>query len=407
MQLSFTSVAVVAAVAVVVPLVLDLAHVRLPAVVLEIFLGIMIGPQVLGWAELDEPVRVLALLGLAFLLLLAGLEIDLNLLRGRVLRLTLVSFGLSFALALLAGYGLRTVGLVRSPLLIAIILSATGLGIILPILKDAGETATPFGRLVICGATIAEVAPIVLLSLFFSGSEGPLGAKVALLAAFIVFVVAVAALILGLERSKRITEALVRLQDTSAQIRVRGAFLLLTIFVVLASKFGLEAILGAFFAGATLRLVDTDEMMTHTLLRAKLEAVGFGVFVPFFFVSTGMALDVGSLFEHASTLARVPIFLAALLVVRGLPTLAYRPFGQPRQLVGGALLEATSLSIPVVAGQIGVDLHLISAQSYIALVAAGLLSVIVFPLLAVPLLPGRAVRSRPGVSAATRLTKPA
>ena len=111
--------------------------------------------------------------------------------------------------------------------------------------------------------------------------------------------------------------------------------------------------------------------------------------------------------DHASTLARVPIFLAALLVVRGLPTLAYRPFGQPRQLVGGALLEATSLSIPVVAGQIGVDLHLISAQSYIALVAAGLLSVIVFPLLAVPLLPGRAVRSRPGVSAATRLTKPA
>jgi Kef-type K+ transport system membrane component KefB len=393
-QLSFTSVAVVAAVAVVAPLVLDLARVKLPAVVLEIVLGIAIGPQVLGWAEVDEPVRVMALLGLAFLLLLAGLEIDLELLRGRVLRRTLAGFAISFVLALLVGYGLRTADLVRSPLLIAIILSATGLGIILPILKDAGETSTPLGRVVICGATIAEIAPIVLLSLFFSGSKGSLGAKLALLVAFVVFVVAVAALILGLERSRRLADALIRLQDTSAQIRVRGTFLLLTIFTVLASKFGLEAILGAFFAGATLRIVDRDEMMTHSFLRAKLEAAGFGVFVPFFFISTGMALDVRSLFADGSTLARVPVFLAALLIVRGLPTLVYRPFAQHhRQLVGAGLLEATSLSIPVVAGQIGVSLDLISAQSYVALVAAGLLSVILFPLVALPLLPGEPVQS--------------
>jgi Kef-type K+ transport system membrane component KefB len=278
--------------------------------------------------------------------------------------LTGLGFALSFALALIVGYGLGAAGLVRSPLLIAIILSATGLGIILPILKDAGETETPFGRVLIAGASIAEVAPIVVLSLFFSGRSSGVGGKLVLLAAFVVFVAAVAATILGIERSRRVSDALLRLQDTSAQIRVRGALLLLAMFVVFA--FGLEAILGAFFAGATLRLVDRDEMMTHTFFRAKLEAVGFGVFVPFFFVSTGMKLDVRSLLEHSSTLARVPVFLAALLLVRGLPALLYRPFaGRRGQIVGAGLLQATSLSIPVVAGQIGLSLGLISPSSYV------------------------------------------
>jgi Kef-type K+ transport system membrane component KefB len=402
---SLTSVAIVAAVALLAPLALALTGVRLPAIVLEILLGIVVGPQVLGWARVDEPVRVLALVGLAFLLLLSGLELDLERLRGRVLRLTGLGFVLSFALALLGGSILEAVGLVRSPLLIAIILSATGLGVILPILKDAGETETTFGRVVIAGGSIAEVAPIVLLSLFFSGHSGGVGGKLVLLVAFGLFVAAVAATIRGLERSRRVSDALLRLQDTSAQIRVRGAFLLLAVFVVFASEFGLEAILGAFFAGATLRLVDRDEMMTHTFFRAKLEAVGFGVFVPFFFVSTGMKLDVRSLFEDGSTLARVAIFLVALLVIRGIPALVYRPFAEHRgQIVGAGLLQATSLSIPVVAGQIGLSLGLISPQSYVALVAAGLVSVIVFPLVALPLLAARAALSpstdaRPQVSA--------
>lgn len=387
MEISFTSVAVVAAVAVLAPLALGLTGLRLPAIVLEILLGIVVGPQVLGWAEVDEPVSVLALVGLAFLLLLSGLEIDLERLRGRVLRLTGLAFIVSFALALLVGYGLRAADLVRSPLLIAIILSATGLGVILPILKDAGETTTPFGRVVIAGASIAEITPIVLLSLFFSGESGPIGGKLVLLVAFVVFVAGVAVAILGLERSMRVSDTLLKLQDTSAQIRVRGAFLLLAVFVVFASEFGLEAILGAFFAGATLKLVDRDRMMTHAFLRTKLEAVGFGVFIPFFFVSTGMRLDVESLFEGGSTLARVPIFLAALLFVRALPAALYRPLAERRsQLVAGGLLQATSLSIPVVAGQIGVELGLIGPESYVALVAAGLLSVIVFPLLALTLL---------------------
>jgi len=390
MSVSFTSVALIAAVALLAPLAVSFASLRLPAIALEILLGIAIGPQGLGWAKVDEPVTVLSTIGLAFLLLLAGLEIDFDRLRGRLLRLTLLGYAISFGIAIVVGFGLKAGDLVKSPLLVAIILSATGLGVILPILKDAGQTATPFGQVVVAGASIAEVGPIVLLSLFFSGESGGLGSKLALLIAFFAFVVAVGIVILGLERSMKVSQTLVKLQDTTAEIRVRGAFLLLAVFVVLASKFGLEAILGAFLAGATRKLVDRDEGMTHAFFHHKLEAAGFGVFVPFFFVSTGIKLDITSLFHSGSALARVPLFLAALLVVRGLPALLYRPFAERTgQIVAGGLLQATSLSIPVVAGQIGVDLGLIRPINYVALVAAGLLSVIVFPLISLTLLRGR------------------
>src|SRR5947199_4150985 len=391
-MVSFSSVAVIAVVALIAPLAVSFTGLRLPAIVVEILLGIVVGPQVLGWASNDEPVQVLSLIGLAFLLLLAGLEIDFNRLRGRLLRLTGLGYAVSFGLALVVGYGLRAGDLVRSPLLVAIILSATGLGIILPILKDAGETSTPFGQVVVAGASIAEVGPIVLLSLFFSGHSGGIGGKLVLLIGFFVFVVAVGAVILGLERSMRFSQTLLRLQDTTAEIRVRGAFLLLALFVVLASRFGLEAILGAFLAGATLKLVDRDEVMTHAFFHKKLEAVGFGVFVPFFFVSTGIQLDVSSLFHSSSALMRVPLFLAAFLVVRGLPAVLYRPLAERTgQLLAGGLLQATSLSIPVVAGQIGVDLGLIRPTNYVSLVTAGLISVIVFPLVALTLLRGQSV----------------
>ena len=385
-MVSFGSVAVIAAVALIAPLVVGLTGLRLPAIVLEILLGIVVGPQVLGWASFDRPVEVMSMFGLAFLLLLAGLEIDFDRLRGRLLKTTSLGYVISFALALVVGFGLKGADLVKSPLLVAVILSATGLGIILPILKDAGQTSTPFGQVVVAGASIAEVTPIVFLSLFFSGKSGGLGSKLVLLIGFFVFVVAIGLSIVGAERSMRLSSTLLRLQDTTAEIRVRGAFLLLALFVVLASKFGLEAILGAFLAGATLKLVDRDESMTHAFFHHKLEAAGFGVFVPFFFVSTGIKLDVSSLFASGSALARVPIFLAALLLVRGLPALVYTTFGTTRQLVGAGLLQATSLSIPVVAGQIGVDLGLIRPINYVALVAAGLISVIVFPLVALTLL---------------------
>jgi Kef-type K+ transport system membrane component KefB len=340
----------------------------------------------------------MSLIGLAFLLLLAGLEVEYDRLRGTVLRVTALAYAVSFGIALLVGLALRAGDLVKSPLLLAIILSATGLGVILPILKDAGLTATPFGQVIIAGASIAEVVPIVLLSLFFSSEAGGIGLKLVLLLGFGVFVLAIGVAIFAAQHSMRLSTTLVRLQDTTAEIRVRGAFALLAVFVVLASELGLEAILGAFLAGAAVKLLDRDVMMTHPLFRRKLEAVGFGIFIPFFFVATGLRLDVDSLFSNGSTLARVPIFLVALLVIRGLPALLYRSLAEGgRQLAAGGLLQATSLSFLIVAGQLGVDLDLVRPENYTALVAAGLLSVIVFPLLALTLLRPRE-RSRPGSS---------
>jgi Kef-type K+ transport system membrane component KefB len=387
MEISFTSLAIVAAAGFAAPLVLGLVPgLRLPSVVLEIVLGIVIGPSVLGWAKADEPVTIMSLIGLSFLLLIAGLEVDYDRLRGRLLEVTGLGFLLSFGLGLLAGFGLDAFGVVHAPLLVAIMFSATGLGIVIAVLKDADAVESSFGQLVIAGSSIAEVGTIVLLTLFFSGESNSVGVKLTLFGLFGLLCVTVVLAVLRVEHSTRVMQTLVRLQDTTAQIRVRAAFVLLSIFVVLAEKFGLEAILGAFLAGAIIKVVDRDQAMTHPQFRQKLEVVGFGVFIPFFFVASGVRYDAGALFGSASTLARVPLFLAILLAVRGLPALLYRPLVTREEVVASALLQATSVGLFVVASQIGQDMGLISAANAAALIAAGLLSVILFPLGALSLM---------------------
>src|SRR5207253_11118807 len=153
-----------------------------------------------------------------------------------------------------------------------------------------------------------------------------------------------------------------------------------------SAKFGVEAILGAFMAGAIIKLVDRDVMLTHPMFRTKLEAAGFGVFIPFFFVSSGVKFDGHALFSSASALAKIPLFLAVLLVVRGVPALLYRKSASRSEIAAAGLLQATSLSFIVVAGQIGVDLDLIRESTWAAMVAAGLLSVLLFPLSALTIL---------------------
>jgi Kef-type K+ transport system membrane component KefB len=387
MQLSFTSAAIVAAAAFAAPLLLGLVPaLQLPAVVLELVFGILIGPSVLGWVRVDPAVEVLSLLGLAFLLLLAGLEVEFTMLRGARLRIAAVGFALSFAVALALALLLDAAGVTGAPLLVAIMLSATALGVVIPVLKDGGEAETQFGQLVIAAASIADVGTVVLLSLFFSKETSGVGAKLVLLGGFGALVASIGLAVAQAGRSMRLSRALVRLQDTTAQIRVRGAFVLLTAFVVLAEKFGLEAILGAFVAGAVLKLVDTDRAMTHPRFRAKLEAAGFGIFVPFFFVASGVQFNVDALFASGSSIARLPIFLAALLASRGLPALLYRRALDGRRTAAAALLQATSLSFLVVASQIGLQLGLIGPGTAAAFLAAGLLSVLFFPLGALTLL---------------------
>jgi Kef-type K+ transport system membrane component KefB len=372
----------------------------LPSVVLEIVLGIVIGPSVLGWVEVDDPVAVLSIIGLAFLLFLAGLEIEFDKLRGKVLKVTAIGFALSFGLALIVSGALSGLGVLDHPLFVAIVLSATSLGVVIPVLKDAGEVGSTFGQLVIAGATIADFATVILLSLFFSRESGSTASKVILLGGLFVVAVLVALLIAGVEHSRRLGEVLRRLQDTTAQIRIRAAFVLLIGLVALATELGLEVILGAFIAGAIISLVDRDRAMTHPDFRRKLEAAGFGIFIPIFFVTTGVRYDLGALLAGASTVVMAPIFLAALLVGRGLPAVLYRRLLGGRQAAIAGLLQSTSLPFIVAATAIGLDLGVIDAATSAALIAAGLLSVVVFPATGLALLgtPAAAQRTRVAAS---------
>jgi Kef-type K+ transport system membrane component KefB len=157
-------------------------------------------------------------------------------------------------------------------------------------------------------------------------------------------------------------------------------------FVALAENLGLEVILGAFTAGAVLSLADRDALMTHPHLRTKLEGAGFGFFIPVFFVGVGLTFDLDALTSNTATILRVPLFLAALLLVRGLPALLYRGLIGTRRAVVAGLLQATSLPFIVAASMIGVELGVIGAATSAALIGAGLLSVVVLPLVAATLL---------------------
>jgi Kef-type K+ transport system membrane component KefB len=396
-EIDFADLLIVVAVAFAAPLVLGLAPaLRLPSVVLELVAGIAIGPAGFGWVEVDEPIRVLSLIGLAFLLFLAGLEIEFEKLRGRRLALVGGGFALSFGISVPIAFALDAAGLVETPLLVAIILVATSLGVVVPVLKDADKVSSDLGQLVIAAASIADFGAVILLSLFFSRESTSTTTQIILLAGFFLVGMVFVLALMGIEHWRRLTTVFTRLQDTTAQIRVRGAFLLLIAFVALAERLGLEVILGAFLAGAILTIVDRDRMMTHPRLRVKLEAAGFGMFIPVFFITSGLQFDLDALFASGSTIALVPLLLAALLIVRGLPALVYRSTIGTQQTVVAGLLQATSLPFIVAASMIGVELGLLEEATSAALIAAGLLSVLIFPLVALSILRrGEPAPSRP------------
>src|ERR687886_735413 len=201
---SFTNLLIVMAVGFGAPFLLGLApRLRLPSVVFEIVAGIVIGPSVLGWVKVDDTISVLALMGLAILLFLAGLEIDFSRLRGRLLRLALVGWGISFVLAFLVALLLKAGGLIDTPLLVAIILCATSLGVIIPVLKDAGQISSTFGQLVVAAGSIADFGAIILLSVFFSG-EGGVGSTLLLIGSLVVLAGVVFVAVRSAEGSMRI-----------------------------------------------------------------------------------------------------------------------------------------------------------------------------------------------------------
>ena len=391
-MISFTSLLIVGAVAVAVPLFLGLVPaVKVPAVVLEILGGILVGPTVLGWVHLDVAVRVIADLGLGFLLFLAGFEIDLRRFDRRILILVSRAFVLSVMLALLVAYGLQLGGQVKDGLLVGITLVATSLGVLVPILHDAGQTETIFGRMIMAAGSLAELAPLVLLSVFFSASSTNPGAELGLLAGFVGLTAAIVVVTQHVRVWGPLREVVHRLENTSSQLRVRLAITFALAFSAVAEHFGLATILGAFLAGVVVRRTD-ETPASQEEFQGKLEAIGFGFLIPVFFVSTGVGLDITALFRSTRAIILVPVFLVALLVVRGLPALLYvRVVGRTRAIAAG-FMQATSLTFIVVATVIGVQTGHQRTSTAAALVVAGLLSVVIYPPVALRMLKSAAGR---------------
>lgn len=382
-DVEFLNLLGVLVIAVVAPLVAAmLPRARVPAVVLEIGLGIVVGPHGLDWLRPDLAVQVVALLGLAMLLFLAGLEVDVRAWRGGLLWIILVGYVCSLAVGYAAGWALRPFGWIEHPGLLAVTLSATSLGLVVAVLKDADLLGTPLASVTIASASLADFAAVVLLSILFSTDGRSAAAKLSLLALFAVLIGAVVVAAAVSARNMRLATVVVTLQDGTAAIRVRSAVALMVAFVVLAERVGLESILGAFLAGAAVAALDRDST-SHPHFRLKLESLGYGFLVPVFFVASGMRLDVTGLFASPEDLLRVPVFTLVLLAARGIPALLFRRRLGPPETVATGLLLATSLPFIVTATQIGMLTGRLPDITATTLVCAGLVSVLVFPALAV------------------------
>ena len=381
--LDYGNLLIVMAAATVSPLVLDVLPLpTIPPIVIDILAGILIGPQVLDLVSVDAPLEVFSQVGLVFLFFLAGLEIAFDATGERHLGAVAAAFAVSLVLAALVALGFDAAGIVDSPVLVAIILAATSFGIVVAVLKDAGRTDTQFGQLVIAAASLADFATVILLSLFFSSSGASFENTLMLLALFFALVVVLGLVLAGARTSGALRGAIARMHRTSAQISVRIAFLLLAVLVFFAGRFGLEVVLGAFLGGAMVSLLDRDRAVAATGLKDKLEGIGFGIFIPTFFVVSGVTLDLSALFSSFDTMVLVPLTVIALLLIRGVPVALYRRFLSRREMVAAGLLQATSLSFIVPATQIGVELEKINTATAAGLVAGGVVTVLTFPALA-------------------------
>ncbi|MCC7369974.1 MAG: cation:proton antiporter [Chloroflexi bacterium] len=376
-QEQLASLVLVIAAAVLAPVIVDLPpRLRLPAVVVETALGITLGPHLLGFVTPNPLLGLFGTLGMAFLFFIAGLELDFGRVRGQPLKLATVGWLVSIGLALGIGTALQSVGFIVSGLLIGIVLSTTALGTLVPILRDSGDLDTRFGTLVLAAGTLGELGPILMISVLLTREHTSLVQSV-LLVGFAAVAVLVA--FVGLRyHPPRIVRLLNRTMHASAQLPVRLSVLVLLALTLLAGVLGLDMILGAFAAGMVVGLVARGE--AAEALRDKLDGLGFGFFVPIFFVVSGMKFDVAALFDSPTAILRLPVFLALFLVCRGLPALLYRRELRGRDRVAFGLFTSTALPLVVAICEIGVETNRMLPENAAALVGAGLVSVFLFPL---------------------------
>jgi Kef-type K+ transport system membrane component KefB len=361
----------------------------IPDVVIEIVLGIVIGPAVLAIAHPDSVVTAFADMGLSYLMFLAGFELDLARIRGRSLDLAAVGWAISLGIALLIALVLVTIGTVLDAVVVGLALTTTALGTLLPILRDAGLLEGPFGSRMMAIGSVGEFGPIVGVAILLDHRDP---VQTSLLLVLFVVVAVAATLFAARPHPPKVIRLLHRHLQSSAQLPVRIAVLFIFSLVYLAFRLGLDVLLGAFAAGIVIRLFVRGE--DSDIVKEKLEAIGFGFLVPIFFIVSGMNFHLTALTSSPSALLRVPLFLVLFLVVRGTPALLlYRRDLPRRQRVPLALFSGTALPLVVVITTIGVAEGRMRPVNAAALVGAGMLSVLLYPMIARALL-GRA-RSSP------------
>ena len=371
------AVALVAALA---PLVVALLPgPRVPQVVILLLGGVLIGPHVLGLAETSN-IQLLSNIGLGFLFLLAGYELDPQLLRQRPGRLAILGWIISAVIAVGVTAGLGAAGYVRDYVPIGLALTTTALGTLLPILRDNDMLGGSFGQYVFAAGATGELFPILIISLFLTER----GNFIALASVALVGVLAIVlSAVPSLARSSTVQRIIREGQDATGQTTLRWAVVLLFLLLAIASRFGLDVVLGALLAGIVLRAWTRRFNMDTDGLEHKFNAVGYGIFIPIFFVSSGMTLDLKAISQDPM---RLLVFFLLLLIVRGLPSLlVYRRALPVRQRVEMTFITATTLPLLIALVEIGQRDGVMIPANVAALVGAGVLSVLVYPLVAVRL----------------------
>jgi Kef-type K+ transport system membrane component KefB len=373
---SFLAIVATAAIAGTLSGVAGMRGIFIPVVVVELALGVVIGPQALDLAQVNSFTDFFADLGLGMLFFFAGYEIDIARIRGEPLRLALLGWALSLAIAYSLGGLLAAAGVVVSLVYVGSALATTAIGTLIPVLSDTGELRTRFGTYLLAAGAVGEFGPILLLTLVLSTQSALHNALI--LIAFVALAVTVAVLAV---RSASLTMPLFeRTIETSSQLAVRWIVVLVFALALVASHLGLDLLLGGFAAGLiTRQVLATREIPAFD---SKLTAVAFGVFIPFFFVVSGMRLDVDALFASPSGVAKLAIFFVLFLVVRGTPALLlYRgvlPLKEDRMAL--ALFTATQLPLVVAITTVAVDGGHMRSSTAAALVGAGALSTLAGPL---------------------------
>jgi Kef-type K+ transport system membrane component KefB len=366
--------------------------VPVPLVVFEILLGLMLGPAVLGWIEPGEVATALADFGLAMLFFLAGNEIDFRAIRGR----PLMRAGIGWIVSLTLGIGLAALLAphLAAAVFIGIALASTALGTIMPVLRDSGDLRSAFGIGVLAIGAVGEFGPLLAISVFLSGRSPMIAASVLLL---FVVVAGIAIWLAARGFGRRMHRVITATLHTSGQFAVRLVVFILLALAALSAILGLDMLLGAFTAGVLYRLLLSGAPPRDVeSVEGKLEAVGYGLLVPIFFIWTGVTFDIEALVADPSTLLLVPIFLVALLIVRGIPSSFATPQGSPtRDRIATGLFGATGLPIIVAVTAIGVEHGELTTGTAAALVAAGMCSVLIFPALGLAIRGRRAPRPGP------------